>query len=290
MAPGKRLLSPSSAGGPTPAVRWERPLLWLLLEAALLCILWANVRGSERPTEKQAIIPVTITLISPTNRAVISTATELKGAAVCADGVVESVQVRLRHVNSRKIWPWQTAHWTALTGTNSTAHHLPWQTGLPRLDDGHYEVECRSYLAGETNGVLSYHSFSIDRGAPGISFFPLHDQQTLHDFSDLGGEIDKEAQVEFMICRVNESAERNSYWDGSSWTFNADDPAVKLRAASAGGFWFPSAETTLPKPGQIEIGTYTISASAHDSAGNEGRAAITIMKVGPAFTLKSRRP
>jgi hypothetical protein len=275
--------SPRAGAARAPSARWERPLLWLFFEAALLCILWANVRGSDRPVEKPAAVaPVVISLTSPTNRAVINGVTELKGVADLVGGVVESVEVRLKHINSRKVWPWQTARWTSEASTTSG-----WQVSLPRLEEGQYEVECRGYAAGETNGTLSYHWFTIDRSAPRISFFPLHDQQTVRDFSEIGGEIDKAARVQFTICRVNESAEGNRYWNGSGWISNAPDTQLKLQAASTGGFWFPSAETMLPKPEQIEVGNYLLCASALDDAGNEGRAAITILIVGPSFTLKA---
>ena len=110
----------------------------------------------------------------------------------------------------------------------------------------------------------------------------MHDQQTIVDFADVSGEIDLTATIQFSIRKVNEIDELNSYWNGSTWTTNRADPRRKLRAACGQDFWFPAAETVLPKAREIPAGTYLISVSAVDRLGNEGRAAITVNKQSAA--------
>lgn len=131
---------------------------------------------------------------------------------------------------------------------------------------------------------------SHDRTAPSIRFLPLHDQQGVADFSQIGGEVNEEAVIVFTISRLEESLENVRYWTGREWTANSNEPGTNLRGASVDSFWFRAAETFLPKTSEIDPGSYVINVSAFDRAGNEGRAAITVRKIEPVSIAESVNP
>lgn len=255
----------------------ERGLMSALLYLAATHLLAADPAES---TNQNAL-----TITQPSQNAALARLAEIKGSIVSQSGRVDLVQVRLKSLAGRNFSEWQSAEWTA--DKDSNAQLSEWKVSVPKLKEGAYEIECRALQAGKTILASSVNTFAIDRTAPVISFFPLRDQKSVVDFSEIGGEIDKAAQIQFSICRVNDSEELNRYWNGSEWSASPDSPGVKLRGSSNRDYWFPSAETPLPKIGQIERGMYLISASAVDGAGNLGRAAVTVLKIGTVSSLES---
>jgi hypothetical protein len=233
----------------------------------------SNVPGEELGPKPLSKLAIEIT--QPANNSAVNDLKEIRGSVLCRTGVVEKVQVRLKSSEAEKVSAWAEADWSE-SKTASEANRRDWKIALPKVRNGSYEVECRAKLTGETFAAYTGCFFSVDQTAPVINFFPLHDQVVLTDFFEIGGEIDKKARIEFMICRVSEAEDQKRYWNGSEWTARADDPGAKLRGTLSGDYWFPSAETGLPKAGRIESGTYLVSVFAFDRAGNEGRAAITV--------------
>jgi len=256
--------------------------LWL--GSLLLCSAGANLIADEHPESTNRIA---VKITHPCNQAIIATLNEIKGSTVSQSGIVDVVQVRLKSVAGGKPSDWQSAEWIVDQNTNAQRQLTEWRILAPRLREGAYEIECQATRAGKIIVGSNKSTFVIDRTAPVISFFPLHDQTPVVDFSEIGGEIDKAAEIHFSICRVNDSEELNRYWNGSEWTANPENSGVKLRGSSNRDYWFPSAETPLPKSSQIERGMYLISACAVDRAGNRGRAAITVRKTGAPSNLES---
>jgi hypothetical protein len=254
--------------------RWTRKLMWIVGELALLSILWVNVLASDPP--RAHLIGTTI--LSPANGSVVSTVGEISGETLCPSGLNGTVQIRLRHVATAKTWDWSEERWSddsavefkAIEGTQT-----PWRILLPRLAEGRYEVECRTIIDSVSQRTSAQNRFLIDRTPPRISFFPLHDQQTIDDAFEISGDIHEPSEIRFSIWRLSRE-KRIACWTGKAWESASSNST--LRASSANGYWFPAAETELPKAEQIQDGTYLISATAHDRAGNEGRAAVTVHK------------
>jgi len=269
------------------SIRWNRGLVWIIAESALLCLLWVNVLAS--PNRSDPANPVGASIASPLNGAAFNHLTEVSGEMFCPSGMVGHVRISLKHIATGTTWNWKEDGWSADSWIQFDAPEgivTPWALSVPKLAEGRYEIECRTSLDAAPPRLAARHSFLIDRTRPRVSFLPLHDQQTFFDLSELGGEIDEQAEIRFTLS-YSPDFELRKYWDGSDWTGDAGDPHVNLSAASTGGFWFPAAETKLPKPNQIAPGTYLIAVSAFDRAGNEGRAAITILKPTPTLTAKS---
>ncbi len=269
------------------AIRWNRGLAWIIAESALLCLLWVDVLAS--PNQSDPANPVGVSIASPRNGMACNHLSEVSGVMFCPSGTVGHVHIRLKHIATGTTWNWREEGWSPDSWIQFDAPEgvvTPWALAPPKLAEGRYEIECRTSLDPAPPRLAARHSFVIDRTSPRVSFLPLHDQQTFFDLSELAGEIDEQAEIQFTIsCARN--LELRRYWNGSIWTGDASDPHLNLPAASAGGFWFPAAETRLPRPSQIEPGTYLIAVSAFDRAGNEGRAAITILKPTPTLTATS---
>ena len=271
---------------------------WALIRAAT--VLWAVsvCAGVLRCEASETNSEITLTFNNLTNYSILPKLSQVSGTAVSANVALHGIAVRLRDLESGDWWNWEQASWSEdRTGNQKTVpvtDNLNWKTPLPRLASGRYEISVQAVIVSKVGKgtfnwpVATRRAFIIDSRPPGINFFPLHDQQTVFDFSEIGGEIDKDARIQLSISRVNELSELNRYWNGANWQTNAD-AQIKLGVSSAGDFWFPSAETRLPKASEIPPGMYLISVSAIDRAGNEGRAAITVIKVGPSFTLKQQR-
>ena len=271
------------------AIHWKRGLAWLLAETVLLSLVWVNVLASNERNGQPNLIGTSIS--SPLHASVLKSLHEISGVTLSPEGASGVIELRLRDIRSGNYWDWQQERWVPDACIQFSAPEgvlTPWSIAVPRLSTGRYEVECRTSLGPQSGRISARHVFCIDRTAPTIWFYPLHDQQTVTDFGDIGGELSEAAEVRFTIGRVNESGQRASYWNGGSWTAAAEDTKLNLRGATARDFWFPSAETKLPRASQIVPGTYLISVSAIDRAGNEGRAAITVSKPGP--TLTAERP
>jgi hypothetical protein len=250
----------------------------------LLCSAGSNLVADEHPESTNRIA---VKITHPCNHAVIASLNEIKGSTVSQGGIMDVVQVRLKSVAGGKPSDWQSAEWIADQNTNAQRQLTEWRILAPQLKEGAYEIECQATRAGKIIMASNKSTFVIDRTAPVISFFPLHDQTSVVDFSEIGGEVDKTAEIQFSICRVNDSEELNRYWNGSEWIANPENSGVKLHGSSNRDYWFPSAETPLPKSTQIGRGMYLISASAVDRAGNRGRAAITVRKTGAPSNLES---
>ena len=272
------------------AIHWRRGLAWVVAETALLCLVWVNVLASS--PGNRISNPVGTSISSPAHGSILNSLREISGVSLSPNSASGVIELRLRDIRSGNYWDWQEERWVADACIQFSAPEgilTPWTIAVPRLSTGRYEIECRTSLGPESTRICARHIFCIDRTAPTIWFYPLHDQQTVGDFSDIGGELSESAEVSFTIGRVNELGQRASYWNGANWTASIDDAGLKLRATNARDFWFPSAETKLPKASQIEPGIYLISVSAIDRAGNEGRAAITVSKPGPTLTAERIR-
>jgi hypothetical protein len=254
--------------------RFSRKLFWISGELVLVFLLWVNVLAADRP--RAHLIGTTIS--SPTNGSIVSTIREISGETLCPAGLSGAVQIRLRHVATGKFWDWAEDRWNdngALEFIPAEGTQTPWRILLPQLAEGRYELQCSSIDSGVRRSSRNSR-FLVDRTAPSVSFFPLHDQETIDDVFEIGGEIDEPAEIQFTIWRVSARGQRLTCWNGKTWDANV--AKSELRASSAHGYWFPAAETTLPKADEIQSGTYLISATAVDGAGNEGRAAVTVHK------------
>lgn len=257
---------------------------------ALLCLVWVNVLASSEGNGPRNLSGTSIS--SPANGSVLNSLHEISGTTLSPNGASGVIELRLRDIRSGNYWDWQQERWVPDACIQFSAPEgilTPWTISVPRLSSGRYEIECRTSVGSESSRISARHIFCIDRTAPTIWFYPLHDQQTVTDFSDIGGEVSESAEVRFTIGQVSETGQAGSYWNGVKWTATVDDAGLKLRATVARDFWFPGVETKLPKASQIEAGRYLISVSAVDGAGNEGRAAITVSKPGPTLTAERIR-
>src|SRR6266478_6812507 len=66
----------------------------------------------------------------------------------------------------------------------------------------------------QTNNVtlaLPAQSVVTNTIAPSINFLPLHDEQSIIDFSDVSGEIDRSATIHFTICHFSDAGDSRSY-------------------------------------------------------------------------------
>jgi len=255
--------------------RWNRAVAWITIEVLLFSLLWVNVLASESP---ERTLAGRLLIASPTNAAALHSLHEISGIAYLPNGALGTAEIRLRQVGTGKCWDWLLDRWSedaVLRLPLREAAPVPWNIATPDLSEGRYQVECSMQLAGLNNPV-SVHSFIVDRTAPSISFFPLHDQETIDDLSEVGGEINEVADVHFSISRLSDAGHTSEWWDGEHWTNKLPSPS--LRGATARGFWFRAAGTTLPRRQDLQNGTYLILASAIDRAGNEGRAAVTVHK------------
>jgi hypothetical protein len=270
--------------------------LSLTIRTAALLAFACALSSQASETNAVSANEITLTLNNLTNHSVLSKLREISGTVSSPKIPVQGVLIRLHDLESGGSWDWEQASWTEdLDGAQerlALADNSTFKTPLPRLHSGRYDIYVQAVLSSKArtgtfdSPVVIRQSFVIDSRTPGINFFPLHDQQTVFDFSDIGGEIDKTSEIRLSISQVNEITELSSYWNGASWQTNSADPQIKLRVSSSGDFWFPSAETRLPKASDISPGMYLISVSAIDRAGNEGRAAITVIKLGPTLSLK----
>jgi hypothetical protein len=255
--------------------RWNRALAWVGTEVLLFSLLWVNVLASESPESSRT---GRLIIASPTNAAALRSVHGISGVAYLPKGELGTAEIRLRQVATGKCWDWLSDRWSedaVLRIPLREAAPVPWDIVTPDLSEGRYQVECSLQLAGLTHPA-SVHSFIVDRTAPSISFFPLHDQETIDDLSDVGGEINEVAEVHFSISRLSDAGQPSEWWDGEHWTNKLPGPS--LRGATARGFWFRAADTMLPQRRDLQNGTYLILASAIDRAGNEGRAALTVHK------------
>jgi len=259
------------------ARRWNRAALWVAAEAALFCALWVNVLAADAPKNR---LTGTCVVQNPLNAASIHSLQTFRGFVDAPEGVNGTMQMRLRHIATGRFWDWTAQQWSddgLLTIPVTEPGRTPWTVVAPALAEGRYQLEC-SFRDGTVLERAIVSSFSIDRTPPQISFLPLHDQQVIEDFSEIGGEITKPAEIRFSICRLTEQGLRVGCWNETAWS-GAEESSL-LNGASSGGFWFPAAGAKLPHAGQIENGSYLVFASAVDRAGNEGRAAITVHKRG----------
>jgi hypothetical protein len=257
------------------SLSWNRAIGWIAAELALLSLLWVNVFAADAPNLR---FVGRVLIINPTNASAIHSVSEISGISFMPNGFAGSTEIRLRQVATGKYWDWKAEGWSEdgiLRVPIAEGTAVPWKIMPPKLSDGRYEVECAVQLGGASRQT-SASSFVIDRIAPQIGFFPLHDQQSIADLGEIGGEVDEWAEIRFSICRIADPAQSAEYWDGHGWT--RERTPTLLRAASANGYWFPAAETTIPNSAALQPGTYLISVTAFDRAGNEGRAALTLRK------------
>jgi hypothetical protein len=252
----------------------------------LVCVLTVySAISAETETAASAKHQVTLTISNLTNGAVFPNLSRIRGTVCSSGSPVEGVLVQLRELSrSREISCVAKLGVSARSATCQS--ELSWTATLPRLRDGRHEVTAQALLDEGVRPASVRRTIVIDGTSPDISFFPLHDQQAIADFSEVGGEIDEVAAIEFSICRFDDTAEQKSYWNGTAWSTNRNDPSIKIRAGSVGDLWFASEDTALPKAADIPAGNYLISAFAIDRAGNEGRAAVTVVKKTVAFSAK----
>ena len=255
--------------------RWNRALAWVGTEVLLFSLLWVNVLASESPESSRT---GRLIIASPTNAAALRSVHGISGVAYLPKGELGTAEIRLRQVATGKCWDWLSDRWSengVLHIPLRAATPVPWKIVTPNLPEGRYQVEGAIQIAG-LGYPISVHSFMVDRTAPDISFFPLHDQETIDDLSEVGGEINEVAEIHFSISRLRDAGQASEWWDGEHW--RNGEPRRSLRAATARGFWFRAADTKLPRRENLQNGTYLILASAVDRAGNEGRAAVTVHK------------
>src|SRR5437899_7023418 len=100
---------------------------------------------------------------------------------------------------------------------NERRHKLRWHAFalLPLL------CVAANAAEGQTNRVqIVLADQPVATNAPSINFLPLHDEQTVVDFSDISGEIDAPSTIQFSICHVGDLDDSRSYWNGANWVTN----------------------------------------------------------------------
>jgi len=206
--------------------RWNRALAWVATEVLLFSLLWVNVLASESADRS---LTGRLLIASPTNAAALHSVHEISGIAYLPNGASGTAEIRLRQVGSGKCWDWLSDRWSedaVLRIPLREATPVPWNIVTPDLSEGRYQVECSMQVAGSSHSV-SVNSFIVDRTAPSISFFPLHDQETIDDLSDVGGEINEVADVHFSTCQLNDAGQTSEWWDGEHWTNNVPSPGLR---------------------------------------------------------------
>jgi hypothetical protein len=251
----------------------------------LVCLLGVHAAIAEETETKPAARDRVNMTMNVTNGSVLAGLSQITVTVCQADTGIDGVLVHLRELSRSKEISC-IAKLSPPTNSNRCDNELNWTATIPRLRDGRYEVSAQALLDEDSPAVSTSRNIVIDGTAPDISFFPLHDQQPIADFSEVGGEIDEVAAIEFSICQVNDTIDQKIYWNGKTWSTNRNDPAIRMRAGSVGDFWFSSTETALPKSAEIPAGNYLISVFAFDRAGNEGRAAVTVVKKFLPFSAK----
>jgi hypothetical protein len=254
----------------------------------LACLLTVFSAVSEE-TPEPFMNYVTLTIRNVTNGTVLPNLSKISGTVRAFGLPVDGVVVHVREILRGKEISCVAKLGFATTNAAGETE-LTWTVCLPRLRDGRYEMNAQPLVKEHVPPNSVHRNIVIDGTSPEISFAPLHDQQVIADFSEVGGEIDEVAAIELSICRVEESIEQNTYWNGVTWTTNRDDHSIRIRAGSVGDLWFAPTETALPKATEIPAGNYLISAFAFDRAGNEGRAAVTVIKKSLPFSVKVDPP
>src|SRR5690606_22320482 len=116
-------------------------------------------------------------------------------------------------------------------------------------------------------------TFTVDRSAPSISFDPLHTNDVVFNFSQLGGFVNNATSVSYAISDVTDSPTR--FWNGSAWVTSG---IVYLPGSINSGRWAPANPAQLPSRAQIRLGNYVLSARAFDAASNSITASIPVKR------------
>lgn len=140
-----------------------------------------------------------------------------------------------------------------------------WTAPLPALADGGYQVQAQAVDRAANATAWITRNFTLDNGAPAVTFSPLTNQQVVFDFAQLGGTISEAGTVAFKIEWFR--AGGNEFWNGVNWSSDGSDANALLPADVAGLAWTP-AGGTLPSRAQTSQGNYLIHAHVTDPAGN----------------------
>lgn len=209
---------------------------------------------------------------TPVNASAVKSVTAATGKASDAIGL-KSVTCRLyRYANPvtgtpAGYWAGGTTWTTTATGTNdrlATGTGV-WTFTLPPLVAGRYSLQATSTDTSGNKGYSTTNAFYVDPNAPSVltADTPINGA-TISALTSLGGAVSDASDgsgislVQVQLRRASD----NFYWTGSAWS----STATSLGTSLASGRW--SRATGLPTGTNLKAGSYTITATATDKAGN----------------------
>ncbi len=158
---------------------------------------------------------------------------------------------------------------TKLVGNQWSMSSLPMvgNNVSTQIQDGNYLVIMNTYdKAG--NVAESQVMFTVDNSAPNVTIISPIANSTLQTFADLHGTANDNIGVTQITVKL--SRKRNnviSYWNGSAFTTTDTTIDASLTAPGKKNVnWDCNAQ--LPMASDMDLGLYTISATAYDAIGN----------------------
>lgn len=239
--------------------------------------------GTAPPAQDTA--PPTIAITRPTINSFVSQIAPIAGTASDNAGGsgLERVSLGLNRV-ADNTW-WNGSAWTptfielrtALSGTNWVL-----DSGLPQgsdLNDGAYFVLAiatdRSGNRGQTQNA-----FNVDVTSPNEpTFTQPTDGQFVTDLLNITGKAADTSggsgvtNVDIAIRRLSDGL----YWNGTAFVAGP----VNLAAQSGNGLW--SLQTSLRAGVNLADGSYQLTATSHDAAGNLSNGSITVRVLNDAI-------
>ena len=232
--------------------------------------------GAAPPSQDTA--PPTVSIARPTENSFVSQIAPISGTASDSAGGsgLDRVTIGLNRV-ADNYW-WNGTAWTptfvelrtALSGTNWTLN-----SGLPTgadLNNGAYFVLAIA-IDKAGNRDQTQNSFNVDTTAPNtLTFTQPTDGQILTNLLTITGTsadtVDGSGvtSVDIAIRRLSDGL----YWNGSAFV----PGPVNLPTQSGNGLW--SLQTTLRTGVNLPDGSYQLTATSRDSAGNLTNESITV--------------
>lgn len=210
----------------------------------------------------------------------------VSGTATDSGTGVKEVRVSLRNSSTDRWWKWTHSTWTG--PAFEWADHVvlaggttSWSRSLPALPEGSYELFIQALDNSDAASAWTPLSFSIDGVDPVVTIAGLVNQQQVFDFRTTGGTVSEPSTVTLKLTEYNVTG-THRYWNGSSWTDNAADPAVWRPATVSGNQWVP--QSPLPARGNTRAGPYILEAKAVDVANKQDLESLVLNRSGTDTT------
>ncbi|HEY0072655.1 MAG TPA: Ig-like domain-containing protein, partial [Abditibacteriaceae bacterium] len=246
-----------------------------LAEGKYYCLATAtDMAGNSANTPARAFIidvtaPEVLSITSPVEGAFVKSLSAIAGTANDTVAGLDRVEIYLQRADGRF---WTGVNWSdakALPTSYDSVNAVWSSTGsLPTgdlLSDGEYTITAQAFdKVSNQKSVVSH--FTVDTTAPVVSVSNPQNNGAYAAISEASGTASDSgsgvARVTVALFRDATLTTPAGYWNGASWNETYDSSLHELTATGTTDWSF-----TLPR---LEIGSYTLRATAIDVVGNSG--------------------